>query len=424
MKKLTCIIMVLSLMLFSTSCTANNLPSEDNIQETILTTVESTTNSEVTYEETSIEVSTDTTTVNLAETELETEKTTEETAEEITLDYDNEESFENDLNAGMNLEGKTVRFIVGELHPDSTFGYNIWSGEHLNFVSSKNPDVKVGDVVTAKITSIKNVLGSWIIDYEKLSVQNGSDTTSKNNNSSDEDSRKIKNGFNQSSNQVYTLANYSLEIPSYWKLSDKSAEVQWLYAETGGCVAMIQLSAQYETDNNYPVSFDGLYSDNDNMINTIEASTSSTVTDYEIIDTGNVKGILYQCYSDDMSDGLSGNFEWFSFASESDRNWCSIILGQTDNTEYDYTEDFRKIIQSINLIPATSTTTTTTATTASTTTTQSNQRDYVLNNSTMKFHYPSCSSVKKIKDGNRSDYTGTREELINMGYSPCGNCHP
>ena len=222
MKKLTSIIMVLSLMLFSTSCTANNLPSEDTIQETILTTVESTTNSEVTYEETSIEVSTDTTTVNLAETELETEKTTEETAEEITLDYDNEESFENDLNAGMNLEGKTVRFIVGELHPDSTFGYNIWSGEHLNFVSSKNPDVKVGDVVTAKITSIKNVLGSWIIDYEKLSVQNGSDTTSKNNNSSDEDSRKIKNGFNQSSNQVYTLANYSLEIPSYWKLSDKS----------------------------------------------------------------------------------------------------------------------------------------------------------------------------------------------------------
>ena len=173
------------------------------------------------------------------------------------------------------------------------------------------------------------------------------------------------------------------------------------------------------------------------MINSIESSTSATVTDYEIIDTGNVKGILYKCYSDDMGSGLSGNQEWFCFASESDRSWCTIILGQTDNTEFDYTEDFRKIINSIKPIPVTATetetettvtttvaTTTVATTTTVSTTTKSNEQDYVLNTNTMKFHYPHCSSVKKIKDGNRSDYTGTREELIDMGYSPCGNCHP
>lgn len=51
-------------------------------------------------------------------------------------------------------------------------------------------------------------------------------------------------------------------------------------------------------------------------------------------------------------------------------------------------------------------------------------QNYVLNTNTKKFHYPSCSSVKQIKDKNRDEYTGTRDELIDMGYSPCGRCHP
>lgn len=51
-------------------------------------------------------------------------------------------------------------------------------------------------------------------------------------------------------------------------------------------------------------------------------------------------------------------------------------------------------------------------------------RDYVLNTKTKKFHLPSCSSVDQIKKKNRQDYTGTREDLINRGYKPCGNCNP
>ena len=51
-------------------------------------------------------------------------------------------------------------------------------------------------------------------------------------------------------------------------------------------------------------------------------------------------------------------------------------------------------------------------------------RDYVLNTNTMKFHYPSCSSVKDIKPGNRQDFTGDRSTLIARGYSPCGRCKP
>lgn len=49
---------------------------------------------------------------------------------------------------------------------------------------------------------------------------------------------------------------------------------------------------------------------------------------------------------------------------------------------------------------------------------------YVLNTNTKKFHYPNCASAKKISEKNKKDYYGTREELISMGYSPCGNCDP
>ena len=50
--------------------------------------------------------------------------------------------------------------------------------------------------------------------------------------------------------------------------------------------------------------------------------------------------------------------------------------------------------------------------------------DYILNTNTMKFHYPSCSSVKRMSDKNKQSFHGTRDEVIAMGYDPCGNCNP
>lgn len=49
---------------------------------------------------------------------------------------------------------------------------------------------------------------------------------------------------------------------------------------------------------------------------------------------------------------------------------------------------------------------------------------YVLNTSSRKFHKPDCSGAAKIKEENKSDYTGTRENIIAQGYSPCGQCNP
>lgn len=49
---------------------------------------------------------------------------------------------------------------------------------------------------------------------------------------------------------------------------------------------------------------------------------------------------------------------------------------------------------------------------------------YVVNTNTGKFHSPSCRDVNKIKPENYWAYDGTRDDLINQGYSPCGHCNP
>lgn len=49
---------------------------------------------------------------------------------------------------------------------------------------------------------------------------------------------------------------------------------------------------------------------------------------------------------------------------------------------------------------------------------------YVLNTNTMKFHYPSCSSVADIYLKNRRDVSMSRDEIISMGYNSCKRCHP
>lgn len=56
--------------------------------------------------------------------------------------------------------------------------------------------------------------------------------------------------------------------------------------------------------------------------------------------------------------------------------------------------------------------------------TQPKGTTYILNTNTKKFHYPSCSSADDIKATNRDTYVGTRQELIDRGYSPCGRCDP
>lgn len=55
---------------------------------------------------------------------------------------------------------------------------------------------------------------------------------------------------------------------------------------------------------------------------------------------------------------------------------------------------------------------------------QSSQASYILNTNTKKFHYPSCSSVDDMKEKNKQEFFGSRDEAVAQGYSPCGRCKP
>jgi DNA-entry nuclease len=62
--------------------------------------------------------------------------------------------------------------------------------------------------------------------------------------------------------------------------------------------------------------------------------------------------------------------------------------------------------------------------TETTATTTEETQDYVLNTRSKKFHLPTCSGVSTMRETNRQDFTGTREELIAQGYEACGICKP
>ncbi len=49
---------------------------------------------------------------------------------------------------------------------------------------------------------------------------------------------------------------------------------------------------------------------------------------------------------------------------------------------------------------------------------------FILNTNTKRFHKPTCNSVQEMKAKNRKEFFGTRDELIEQGYIPCGRCNP
>lgn len=49
---------------------------------------------------------------------------------------------------------------------------------------------------------------------------------------------------------------------------------------------------------------------------------------------------------------------------------------------------------------------------------------YILNTNSKKFHLPDCSGASSMKAENREEYTGSRDDLIDQGYTPCGTCKP
>lgn len=164
-------------------------------------------------------------------------------------------------------------------------------------------------------------------------------------------------GFSDGTYQDITIENFIISIPDYWEEEGSKEDYLQYYAEKGDSVAMLSISFPLETDDNYDVSFDGLYADNENMITAIESFfTKCVVFDHEVFETDfAVKGILYRFTFKqriNLFKTVDGSGYCFCFPSENDRRWFFIYYTESSNvTGREYKEDYMKLISSIREKP-------------------------------------------------------------------------
>lgn len=155
--------------------------------------------------------------------------------------------------------------------------------------------------------------------------------------------KEEKNDFDESQNIELTFWGYNLCVPSTWNKNDGSSlNAETYYAESGDAVAMFQLHCSSSPTDD----FDFLYSQKEDMMESFGDSFDTfEVMKFETIDVSDTKGLL--CSFTGSSSGLDLSGEICFFISESASNLLSVSLIQTDNTEYSYFSDYKKILESI-----------------------------------------------------------------------------
>ena len=160
-------------------------------------------------------------------------------------------------------------------------------------------------------------------------------------------------GFAEGTYESLKVKNFVFDIPDYWEEEGSKNEYLQYYAEKGEKLVMLSIAYPVETDDDYDVSFDGLYQDNENMIDMIASMfTDGDVIDNEVFESSyGVKGILYRFSCNQKINWLTSvdaNGYCFCFPSEKDRRWFYVYYVQTNKvSDNDYKDDYMKLISSI-----------------------------------------------------------------------------
>lgn len=149
------------------------------------------------------------------------------------------------------------------------------------------------------------------------------------------------------------VKNFVFALPTYWEEEGSKIEYLQYYAEKGSSVVMLGIGYHKETDDDYDVSFDGLYADNENMEKAVASPfEKSDVVSSEVFESQyGVKGILYHfvCQqSVDWLKSIDASGYCFCFPSERDRRWFYVYFLETSNVPGNtYTDDYMALISSI-----------------------------------------------------------------------------
>ena len=135
-------------------------------------------------------------------------------------------------------------------------------------------------------------------------------------------------------------------------------------------------------------------------------------------------GTLEIYESEDETEDDTEEEEETTTASDSAENTTAATTKSTESTTAATTKSTESTTAATTASTQSTTTATTKSTETTTTATTAATSTYILNTSTMKFHKPSCSSVDQMNEENKLTYTGTRTEVIAMGYEACKRCNP
>lgn len=180
-----------------------------------------------------------------------------------------------------------------------------------------------------------------------------------------------------------------------WQLSAENANKRNLitgtrYMNTEGMLPFENMVADYirETDNHVAYRITPVYDGNDLVAKGVQMEA------YSVEDDG--EGICFNVFCYNVQPGVKIDYTTGrSRASESNKETTKKpVVVQTTR---EYVEETQKTVS---------------------------YDTYVYSSKSDKFHYTSCRYAKTIKAENYCEYTGTRQDMINKGYSPCKNCNP
>ena len=149
------------------------------------------------------------------------------------------------------------------------------------------------------------------------------------------------------------VKKFTIDVPNYYEEEGSKNDYLQYYAEKGDKCVMLSIAYLEETDDNYDVSFDGLYADNENMISAVASMfTDGDVISDEVFESDyGVKGMLYR-FTCNQQTSANKNIDaggyCFCYPSANDRRWFYVVLILTNNVEGDkYEDDYMKLIASI-----------------------------------------------------------------------------
>lgn len=187
--------------------------------------------------------------------------------ENYTINYLNAESLEEDLNNGIDVNGKIVKFNVREYVKDSAAGYNAHSGEHLNFISETDLNLENDVEVVGKVKSYKDFLGSWIINYEMIEI----DSSAKEQAQREAEEHAKKEAEEQAKKEAEEKAKQEAKLQAQREAEEKARQQAAIQSET-------TVRTVYRTPTGKRYHFDPDCGGKNSTSTTLESAQSSGLT--------------------------------------------------------------------------------------------------------------------------------------------------